>query len=121
MILRSRTWGGAPVRTTVRVLALLMVMFAMTAGVAGGAKQRVHEVKYRRYPARQASDYRNNPQQYSKWQIYASGSRPCSWYGARTTRSSLWRVPRFTDAMCRKRKSTCSTVGTSYSKNVPRP
>lgn len=37
----------APVRTTVRVLASLMVMFAMTAGVAGGAEQRVQEVKYR--------------------------------------------------------------------------
>jgi len=68
--------GGAPVRTTVRVLALLMVMFAMTAEVAGGAEQRVHEVKYRRSPARLTYDYRNNPPQYSKWQTYLRERQP---------------------------------------------
>ena len=36
----------APVRSTVRVFASLMVMFAITAGLARAAEQRVHEVNY---------------------------------------------------------------------------
>ena len=36
----------APVRSTVRVLASLMVMFAVTAGLASAAEQRVQEVNY---------------------------------------------------------------------------
>ena len=36
----------APVRSTVRVIASLMVMFAITAGLATAAEQRVQEVNY---------------------------------------------------------------------------
>jgi pimeloyl-ACP methyl ester carboxylesterase len=36
----------APVRSTVRVFASLMVMFAITAGLASAAEQRVQEVNY---------------------------------------------------------------------------
>jgi len=36
----------APVHSTVRVFASLMVTFAITAGLASAAKQRVQEVNY---------------------------------------------------------------------------
>jgi hypothetical protein len=36
----------APVRSTVRVMASLIVVFAITAGLASAAEQRVQEVNY---------------------------------------------------------------------------
>ncbi len=38
----------APVRSTVRVFASVMVMFAITAELASAAEQRVQEVNYSR-------------------------------------------------------------------------
>jgi hypothetical protein len=108
----------APVRSTVRVMASLIVMFAITAGLASAAEQRVQGVKYSSVEVhgikvfyREAGPADGPADSIAAWlprfvahvsttttirhstqngrRTCASGSRPCSWYGARTIRSSL--------------------------------